>query len=91
MAYLLIEVVGPCQVIDGGVNSPPQILENHGESVFNTKISKKTKVVITVVIFDPAMEEGWECYPSKDQRGDVEGPIGEPIHLTAPKRRQKKS
>jgi hypothetical protein len=89
LAYLLIEVVGPCQVIDGGVNSPPQILKNHGKFLFRTKVSKKTKVAIDVVIFDFSKEEGW-CWPSKDQRGDAEEPIGEPIALTAPKPPQKK-
>lgn len=33
MAYLLIEVVGPRQVIDGGVDSPPEVLKNHDEYV----------------------------------------------------------
>lgn len=33
MAYLLIEAIGPRQVIDGGVDSPPEVLKNHGEYV----------------------------------------------------------
>jgi hypothetical protein len=31
IAYLLVEVIGPRQVIDGGVDSPPKVLKNHGE------------------------------------------------------------
>lgn len=36
------------------------------------------------------MEEGSECFPSKDQRGNVEGPIGESLCFTAPKSPPKK-
>jgi hypothetical protein len=31
--YLLIEVVRPRHIIDGGINAPPQILKNHLEYV----------------------------------------------------------
>jgi hypothetical protein len=45
IAYLLVEVIGPRQVIDGGVDSPPKVLKNHGEYVYRCKqLKRKTRL-----------------------------------------------
>lgn len=58
IAYLLVEVIGPRQVIDGGVDSPPKVLKNHGEYVCRCKQLKRENETKTVVVYDFAMEEG---------------------------------
>jgi hypothetical protein len=58
IAYLLVEVIGPGQVIDGGVDSPPKVLKNHGEYVCRCELLKRKNQNKTVVVYDFAMEEG---------------------------------
>lgn len=44
-AHLLVKIVGPCQIIDGGIDSPAEILEDHGEGLIKpvTKTEKKSR------------------------------------------------